>query len=122
MPLTNTQFRYYDSTVLRLPANKRTEYHKQVDRLIGELSRRIRDRTEITITKVVKAGFFAKFTILRKTSEDPVDVDLVFYVAGRSIEEDTLETLNEDRRRAFREHWESVKNRPPLVSTEPLVP
>ena len=27
----------------------------------------------------------------------------------------------EDRRRAFREHWEAVRNRPPLVSTEPLV-
>lgn len=27
----------------------------------------------IKITKVVKAGSFAKYTILRKTSEDPVD-------------------------------------------------
>ena len=95
MPLTNTQLRYYDSAVLRLPADKRTEYHTQVDRLIGELSRSIRNSTEIKITKVVKAGSFAKFTILRKTSEDPVDVDLVFYVAGRTINEDTLETLND---------------------------
>ena len=95
MPLTDTELRYYDSNVLRLPTTKRTEYHKQVDRLIVELSRSIRDRTEITITKVVKAGSFAKFTILRKTSEDPVDVDLVFYIAGRSIDEDKLETLND---------------------------
>ena len=39
MPLTNMQLRYYDSHVLRLPDDKRTEYHEQVDRLIAELDR-----------------------------------------------------------------------------------
>jgi hypothetical protein len=28
----------------------------------------------------------------------------------------------EDRRREFRKHWEAIKNRPPLVPTEPLIP
>lgn len=93
MSLTNTELRYYDGHVLRLPSDKRTEYHKQVDRLIIELSRSIRNHTEIRITKVVKAGSFAKFTILRKTSVDPVDVDVVFYISGRSIDRDTLESL-----------------------------
>lgn len=95
MPLSNTELLYYDHNVLRLPADKRTQYHEQVDRLIIELSRSIRDKTEIKITKVVKAGSFAKFTILRKTSEDPVDVDVVFYISGRSINHDTLQTLND---------------------------
>ncbi|ODR94534.1 hypothetical protein AUC70_07805 [Methyloceanibacter stevinii] len=27
----------------------------------------------------------------------------------------------EDRRRAFREHWEAIRNRPPLVPPEPLI-
>ena len=27
----------------------------------------------------------------------------------------------EDRRRAFREHWQAIRNRPPLVPTEPLI-
>ena len=70
MPLTNTQFQYYDSNVLRLPADKRKEYHAQVDRLVAELSRSVRDKTEIKITKVVKAGSFAKFTILRRTLDE----------------------------------------------------
>lgn len=95
MPLTNAQLCYYDGNVLRLPADRRKEYHEQVDRLIAELSRSIRDRTEIKITKVVKAGSFAKFTILRKTSVDPVDVDVVFYISGRSIDQETLESLND---------------------------
>ena len=95
MPLSNAELCYYDSNVLRLPADKRTEYHAQVDRLIAELSRSIRDKTEVKITKVVKAGSFAKFTILRKTSVDPVDVDVVFYIAGRSVDQETLESLND---------------------------
>ena len=95
MPLTNTQIRYYDSNVLRLPADKRKEYHEQVDRLITELSRSVRDKTEFKITRVVKAGSFAKFTILRKTSVDPVDVDVVFYISGRSIDRESLASLND---------------------------
>lgn len=95
MPLTNTQLRYYDSYVLRLPSDKRTEYHKQVDRLIAELSKSIREKTKIKITKVVKAGSFAKFTILRKTASDPVDVDVVFYIDANSVDGETLQTLND---------------------------
>lgn len=95
MPISNTQFRYYDSTVLRLPADKRKEYHEQVDRLISELSKRLREQSDIKITKVVKAGSFAKYTILRKTSEDPIDVDVVFYISGRSVDKETLESLSE---------------------------
>ena len=73
MPINNTEFRYYDSNILRLPADKRKEYHEQVDRLINELSKRLQDQTDIKTTKVVKAGSFAKYTILRKTSEDPIE-------------------------------------------------
>ena len=95
MGLSNTELSYYDSNVLRLPADKRKEYHAQVDRLIAELSRTIRDQTEIKITRVVKAGSFAKFTILRKTSEDPVDVDVVFYISGRDVDHETLSSLSD---------------------------
>ena len=70
-PLTNTQLAYYDSNILRLPADKRKEYHAQGDRLVSELSKSVRNKTEIKITRVVKPGSFAKFTILRKTSVDP---------------------------------------------------
>ena len=94
MTLTNTELRYYDSNVLRLPADKRKEYHAQVDRLIDELRKRVRDKKEIKITKVVKAGSFAKFTILRKTTYDPVDVDVVFYIAGRDARAETLGSLS----------------------------
>jgi hypothetical protein len=95
MPLSNTKLCYYDSNVLRLPADKRKEYHEQVDRLIEELSRSIRSQTEIKISKVVKAGSFAKFTILKKTNLNPVDVDVVFYISGRDINHETFKDLSD---------------------------
>lgn len=94
MPLSNTQLRYYDSNILRLPADKRKEYHAQVDRLIENLCRNVRDKTKIKITKVVKAGSFAKFTILRKTFDSPVDVDVVFYISGKDASAESLDDLN----------------------------
>lgn len=94
MALNDTELRYYDSNVLRLPADKRSEYHQQVDRLIDTLRKHLLRKANITITKIVKAGSFAKYTILRKTSTDPVDVDVVFYVSGADITVDTLTTLN----------------------------
>lgn len=94
MALSNMELRYYDSNVLRLPADKRKEYHEQVDRLIAELCRNVRDKTEIKISKVIKAGSFAKYTILRKTNVDPVDVDVVFCVSGRDVDKETLDSLN----------------------------
>ena len=82
MPLSNAQLCRYDSEVLRLPPDKREEYREQVERLIESLKRDIASETDIKVTNVMKAGSFAKSTILRKTSEDPVDVDVVFYLSG----------------------------------------
>lgn len=95
MPLTNTQLRYYDANVLRLPADKRAEYHQQVDRLIEHLRKKIREHTQFRIIKVMKAGSFAKYTILRKTNEDPLDVDVVFYLEGEDVDHETYEGLSQ---------------------------
>jgi hypothetical protein len=95
MPLNDTELRNYDANVLRLPADKRSAYHAQVDRLVSELSRTVRSNTSIKITQVVKAGSFAKFTILRRTAADPVDVDVVFYISGKSVQNETFESLSE---------------------------
>lgn len=94
MALSNTQLRYYDYNVLRLPADRRKQYHEQVDRLIDNLCRNVRDKTTIKITWVVKAGSFAKYTILRRTSTDPVDVDVVFYISGKDADVETIENLS----------------------------
>ena len=95
MPLTNADLQYYDSNVLRLSAEKRSEYHAQVDRLIAELRKHVTEQSDLKITKVVKAGSFAKYTILQKTVDDPIDVDVVFYISGQDAGGTTLEGLSE---------------------------
>ena len=95
MPLNNAQIRYFDSNILRLTAESRKQYHAQVDRLVEDLRANIRDQTELKVTRVFKAGSFAKFTILQKTSIDPVDVDVIFYIAGQSIDASSLAGLSD---------------------------
>jgi len=94
MSLTNTDLQHYDSNVLRLSQEKRTEYHKQVDNLVSELRKHVIAHSELKITKVVKAGSFAKYTVLKKTTEDPIDVDVVFYIGGQSVDKSTYDGLN----------------------------
>ena len=96
MSLTDSRLRDYDSNVLRLPDERRKEYHRQVDNLVARLDRELVANTDLEVTKVMKAGSFAKHTILRRSAHDPVDVDVVFYLAGKSVDQNTLETLNED--------------------------
>lgn len=95
MPLTNTQIKYYDSNVLRLPKDKRETYNAQVDRLIAALKESLKKQDKITIKKVVKAGSFAKHTILRPNSQFPADVDVVFYISGQKVDEETFGTLSQ---------------------------
>lgn len=96
MPLTNSSLRDYDSNVLRLSDAKRKEYHRQVDYLVACLDRELAANTDLKVTKVMKAGSFAKHTILRRSDFDPVDVDVVLYLAPESVDRSALETLNED--------------------------
>ena len=96
MPLTNTSLRDYDSNVLRLPDDRRKKYHHQVDNLVARLDKELVANTDLKVTKVMKAGSFAKHTILRRSALDPVDVDVVLYLAAGSVDQSTLETLNED--------------------------
>lgn len=96
MPLTTTQLRYYDHNVLRLPQQDRTTYNGQVDRLIANVSAQIKKHTEYKISRVIKAGSFAKHTILRRAPGVKVDVDVAFYLKDRSAEGETYEKLSEE--------------------------
>lgn len=93
MPLSNNELEYFDHNVLRLPGEKRKEYHAQVDNLVGELKKRITDQSTLRVAKVVKAGSFAKFTILRKVDDYPTDVDVVLYITGVAENSKSYEEL-----------------------------
>lgn len=95
MSLKNSDLQYYDGNVLRLSSEKRKEYHAQVDNLIAELRKHITENSDLKIAKVVKAGSFAKYTILKKTVDDPIDVDVVFYISDKNVDDTTLDNLND---------------------------
>ncbi|MDP2128270.1 MAG: CBASS oligonucleotide cyclase [Pseudohongiella sp.] len=95
MPLSNSQIKYYDSNVLRLPKEKRESYNAQVDRLIAALKESLKTQDKIIIRRVVKAGSFAKHTILRPNFQNPADVDVVFYISGQKVDEETFATLSQ---------------------------
>lgn len=93
MPLSNTELEYFDHNVLRLPAEKRKQYHAQVDNLVSELKKGITEQSQLKVAKVVKAGSFAKFTILRKIDDYPTDIDVVFYITGADLDSKSYEEL-----------------------------
>ncbi|WP_295821732.1 CBASS oligonucleotide cyclase [uncultured Deinococcus sp.] len=96
MPLNNSRLRYYDHNVLRLPRDKRTTYTAQVNRLIDRLTEKLHEHTEFKVSRVIKAGSFAKHTILRKAEGREIDVDLAFYLADRAVDHSTYESLSEE--------------------------
>lgn len=96
MALTNTQMRYYDHNFLRLPQDKRTTYNAQVNRLIEKLTEKLHERTDFKVSRVIKAGSFAKHTILRKAVGRDVDVDVAFYLNNREVTQETYESLSSE--------------------------
>src|SRR6185436_1268623 len=93
--MNDAQLLYYDHNVLRLTQEARTTYHGQVDRLISALRKAIHGKTDFKVTRVIKAGSFAKYTILRKGEGRKVDVDVAFYLSDKDIDKEDLQSLNE---------------------------
>jgi hypothetical protein len=95
MPLGNNKLLYYDHNVLRLTAEKRTEYHAQANRLITNLTAKLHDNTKLKVKRVLKAGSFAKFTILRKAEGRSADVDIAFYLGDKDASKENVHGLND---------------------------
>lgn len=96
MGLSNTQIQYYDHNFLRLPQDKRVLYNAQVDRLIKKLIEKLHENTDFKVSRVIKAGSFAKHTILRKAPGRDIDVDVAFYLKNRDITKETYESLSSE--------------------------
>jgi tRNA nucleotidyltransferase (CCA-adding enzyme) len=93
--MNDAQLTYYDHAVLRLSQEDRTKYHGQVDRLISALRKAIHAETDFKVTRVIKAGSFAKYTILRRGEGRKVDVDVAFYLSDKDVDKEDLESLND---------------------------
>ena len=79
MKLTNTQLQNFVGRI-KLTAEKKRKYTKQIQNLIDELRGKINEHTDMKVTRVIRAGSWKKGTALRPASDHPLDVDLVFFL------------------------------------------
>ncbi len=95
LKMNDAQLTFYDHSVLRLSQEDRTKYHAQVGRLIAALRKAIHADTDFKVARVIKAGSFAKYTILRRGEGRTVDVDVAFYLSDKDVDKEDLEGLND---------------------------
>lgn len=96
MRLTNTELTNFIDKIKLDPANM-PKYRTQVYNLIEKLEAKIKNdtRTGLKVTRSQITGSWAKRTILRHTGENPIDVDLVLYVAGDEDLKNDLKKIHE---------------------------
>lgn len=96
MILTNSQLKNFVHRIRLKPENMQA-YRDQVENLKSKLGDKIKNdnRTGIKVTKYILAGSWKKRTILRKSSDHPIDIDLVLYVEGDENLKDDLEKLHD---------------------------
>jgi len=96
MKLSNTQLQNFIGRI-KLKEEDMPEYRNQISRLKDNLEAKIRDdkRTGMKVTKYLLAGSWKKRTILRPTGENPIDIDLVFYIEGNEGLKDDLKKLHD---------------------------
>ncbi|GGC15870.1 CBASS oligonucleotide cyclase [Dyadobacter sediminis] len=90
MKLENRQLQHFINKIKLHPENME-KYRNQVKNLKEKLEKRIsEDRSNgLKVTKYIIAGSWKKHTILKPTGDNPIDIDLVLFVAGdRNIHKD----------------------------------
>jgi hypothetical protein len=83
MRLTNSELQNFVNRI-KLKQENMPKYRDQVSNLIIKLEKKMSEDegNGLKVTKVIRSGSWKKGTILRSTGDNPIDVDLVFYVSG----------------------------------------
>ncbi len=73
------------------------KYHEQINNLIEKLEDKIKDddSTGTKVTRVLRTGSWKKRTILRPTGDNPIDIDLVFFIEGDESLSDDIGKLHD---------------------------
>jgi hypothetical protein len=81
MKLTNTDLQNFVSRI-KFSGKDKAKYQKQIDNLINAIRQHIQEHPEMNVSKVVQSGSWRKGTILRRSDDTPLDIDLVFFIEG----------------------------------------
>src|ERR1043165_2914425 len=85
------------------------EANRQTDYMIAQLKNKVAADGSFKLEKVLKAGSNAKFTSLRRTSENIFDVDLGAYYSGADAKKEKLNTLLQFTRDQLRDIYRTTK-------------
>lgn len=96
MKLTNTQLKNFVNRI-KLKEENMSAYRTQLQNLKDKLEDKIKNdtRTGIKVNKYLIAGSWKKRTILRRTGDHPIDIDLILYVSGDENLKNDLKKLHD---------------------------
>lgn len=94
MKYNNSELLRYVDRIKFTQEDKR-KYQPQIDNLIKSLSDCIKENSDTKVLKVLQAGSWKKGTILKADSENPVDIDLVFFLDIDDEDFTTLDKVND---------------------------
>ena len=96
MKLTNTELLNFVNRI-KLKKDDMPKYREQIKKLMEKLQKKIDEdkRTDIKVTKFEIAGSWKKGTILRRTGEHPIDIDLILHIEGEGDIKEDIEKIHD---------------------------
>ncbi len=99
MQLTDAQLAFYDTKVLKIAKEKRKEFLRQVDYLIGRLQAKIDADTSFWVKRFRKTGSLMKGTVLQPKGGYQADVDVAVELDISESEKADLDRMHRVLRR-----------------------
>ncbi|MFA8300735.1 MAG: CBASS oligonucleotide cyclase [Hyphomicrobiales bacterium] len=112
----NTLLNYVEN--IKFSTEEKRKYQNQIDNLIKEISNAIKNNTNTKVLKVIQSGSWKKGTILKKSINNPIDIDLVFYLDIDFYNNNTFQEINSEIKKLLKtiyptkdnsDFWESAK-------------
>jgi hypothetical protein len=96
MKLFNSQLSNFVNRI-KLKRDNMPRYRDQLVNLQDDLERHINEDISngVKVTRIIVAGSWKKGTILRPTGENPIDIDVVFYIEGGENLQNDIEKLHD---------------------------
>lgn len=79
MKLNNTQLINFKERIKFSDEDKKY-YQSQIDNLVSSIQAKIDEHTDTFVVKVLQAGSWRKGTIIKPFDDNPIDIDLVFFL------------------------------------------
>lgn len=94
MKLSNSDFINFKNKI-KFDNNDKKRFQDQIDNLVYRLTKEISEhKIDTRVIKVLQAGSWKKGTIIKPDTENPVDIDLIFYLDIDSNELVKLQSAN----------------------------